>query len=389
MVSDVPLGVFLSGGIDSSAIAAAMVDLGVRDVCTLSIGFEEPTFDESSHARSVAAELGTRHHEMILEPRMMWELVPSVAGFLDEPLADASIIPTYLLSRFARKYVTVALGGDGGDELFAGYSTLQAHRLARYYTRIPRFVRHHAIAPAVRRLPVSHKNLSLDFRAKRFIEYADLPVADRHHEWLGPFGPAERRDLLSADVRGALGTRVATDALQEHVDRACNYDELSQVLYLDMKMYLEGDILAKVDRASMANSLEVRVPLLNTDVLEFATRLPIELKLRGLTRKYLFRKALAKHLPRHIINRPKKGFGVPLAKWFGSELRELLLDTLNADALRRQGLFDPDPVTELIEQHLQRRRDNRMALWALLIFQLWHDRYLGTATPAATPTARA
>jgi asparagine synthase (glutamine-hydrolysing) len=387
MVSDVPLGVFLSGGIDSSAIAAAMVDLGVHDVCTLSIGFEEPTFDESSHARSVAAQLGTKHHEMILEPRMMWELVPSVSDFLDEPLADASIIPTYLLSRFARGYVTVALGGDGGDELFAGYSTLQAHRLARYYTRIPRFLRHHAIAPAVRRLPVSHRNLSLDFRAKRFIEYADLPVADRHHEWLGPFGPEERRDLLSADVRVALATQATTGALREHVDRARSYDDLSQVLYLDMKMYLEGDILPKVDRASMANSLEVRVPLLNAQLLEFATRLPIGLKLRGLTRKYLFRKALAKRVPQHIIDRPKKGFGIPLAKWFGAELRELLLDTLHADTLRRQGLFDPDQVTELIDQHLERRRDNRMALWALLIFQLWHDRYLRTAARAARPTA--
>jgi asparagine synthase (glutamine-hydrolysing) len=381
LVSDVPLGVFLSGGIDSSAVAAAMADLGTSDVRTFSIGFSEPSFDESGYARGVAAQLGTDHSELILEPRMLSDLVPTLASFLDEPLADASIVPTYLLSRFTRRHVTVALGGDGGDELFAGYSTLQAHRLAGYYAYIPHFLRERAIAPAVRRLPVSHTNLSLDFRAKRFVQGTELPLPVRHHLWLGPCSPSERRKLLHPDLLRSIGSTDGFDALGEHVARSSTYDdELTQVLYLDMKMYLESDILAKVDRASMACSLEVRVPLLNALMLDFATRLPIDLKLRGLTRKYLLRKALTGRLPQQIIDRPKKGFGLPVSRWLCTDLRSLMLDLLSEDRLRRQGIFNADYVTRLVHEHLHKRRDNRMVLWALIVFQLWHERYL---TPGA------
>jgi len=383
LVSDVPLGVFLSGGIDSSAVVAAMADLGTSDVRTFSIGFSEPSFDESGYARRVAAQLGTDHSELILEPRMLWELVPSLASLLDEPLADASIVPTYLLSRFTRRHVTVALGGDGGDELFAGYSTLQAHRLAGYYARIPGFLRERAIAPAVRRLPVSHANLSLDFRAKRFVQGTELPLPLRHHLWLGPCSPSERQELLHPELLRTIGSTDAFEALGEHVACSAAYDDLTQVLYLDMKMYLESDILAKVDRASMACSLEVRVPLLNALMLDFATRLPIDLKLRRLTRKYLLRKALAGRLPQQIIDRPKKGFGLPVSKWLGTDLRSLMLDLLSEDRLRRQGVFNSEYVTRLIGEHLQKRRDNRMVLWALVVFQLWYERYLTPEVAAA------
>jgi asparagine synthase (glutamine-hydrolysing) len=388
LVSDVPLGVFLSGGIDSSAVVAAMADLGVRDIRTFSIGFQEPSFDESAHARCVAAHIGTSHSELVVEPHMLWELVPDIAGVLDEPLADASVIPTHLLSRFTRRQVTVALGGDGGDELFAGYSTLQAHRLATYYNRIPGFLRERAIAPAVRRLPVSHRNLSLDFRAKRFVQAADLPLPIRHHLWMAPCTARERRELLRPDVLHALGDRDALDALHEHVERSHTYDEVSKVLYLDMKMYLESDILAKVDRASMACSLEVRVPLLNRLMLDFASHVPSEFKLRGLTRKYLLRKALTGRLPQRIIDRPKKGFGLPVSSWLCTDLRELMLDTLSEQHLSRQGIFDPESVTRSIREHLAKQRDNRMILWALLIFQLWYDRYLAPGSPAVTTELR-
>jgi asparagine synthase (glutamine-hydrolysing) len=212
--------------------------------------------------------------------------------------------------------------------------------------------------------------MSLDFRAKRFIQAADRPLAERHHAWLG------------AGAAGLLAPNLANghsplDVLDEHVARAAAYDRLSQVLYLDMKMYLEGDILTKVDRASMACSLEVRVPLLNLALVELAARLPIELKLRGLTRKYLLRRALAGRLPPEIIRRPKKGFSFPVARWLRSELRPLVLDLLSEDRLRRQGLFDPALVGALLKDHFDGRADNRKALWTLLVFQLWHARYLG------------
>jgi asparagine synthase (glutamine-hydrolysing) len=318
----------------------------------------------------VARFLGTQHAERVLDPRLAWELVPRLADVLDEPLADASVVPTHLLSRFARERVTVALGGDGGDELFAGYSTLQAHRLADVYQRVPAGVRNGLIAPLVRRLPVSHANMSLDFRAKRFILGTDRPLAERHHVWLG----ADARGVLAPELKSANGAS-PFEVLAEHVARAANYDRLSQVLYLDMKMYLEGDILTKVDRASMACSLEVRVPLLNLRLVELAARLPIDLKLRGLTRKYLLRRALAGRLPPEIIHRPKKGFSFPVARWLRSELRPLVLDLLSEDRLRHQGLFDPPGVTRLVEEHFDGRRDNRKALWTLLVFQLWHERF--------------
>ena len=375
LVSDVPLGVFLSGGIDSSAVTAAMADLG-SDVHSFGIGFEDRSFDESAYARQVAAYLGTNHSEMTLEPRMLWELVPTMADKLDEPFADASVIPTFLLSRFARQQVTVALGGDGGDELFAGYSTLQAHRLAGWYRRLPRLLTRDLIPAAVQRLPVSHNNLSLDFRAKRFVSAMAHAPAERHQLWLGSFAPAETDQLLTPEAAAELDGYDAFDALDEHLASSRSCDDLSQVLYLDMKMYMEGDILTKVDRASMACSLEVRVPLLNLDLLELATHLPVDFKLHGFTRKYILRRALAGRLPREIIQRPKKGFGIPVARWFRGDLKELLLDSLNEDRLRRQGLFQPAYVSGLIDDHLTGRRDNRKPLWTLLMFQLWSDRWM-------------
>ena len=375
LVSDVPLGVFLSGGLDSSAVASAMVDLQHGDVRTFSIGFDDPSFDESQHARTVAQYLGTQHNELILEPRHLWELIPSIADFLDEPLADASIVPTHLLSRFTHERVTVALGGDGGDELFAGYPTLQAHRLASIYRRIPRLIRSRLIEPVVRSVPVSLNNMSLDFRAKRFILGSDRSLGVQHQLWLGAFSPDEKSRLLRPDVIESLGSDGTFEVVEDHLAECQAEDELSRVLYLDMKMYLEGDILVKVDRASMGCSLEARVPLLNASVVEFATRLPIDLKLRRLTRKYIFRKAVAGHLPPEIINRPKKGFGMPVSKWLQTHLRGLLLDLLSPERLRKQGLFQTSVVEQLIQDHLNGQRDNRKYLWSLLVFQLWYAKY--------------
>ena len=363
LISDVPLGVFLSGGIDSSAVTAMMTQLG-GDVKSFSVGFAERSFDEAHYARQVARHLGTDHHELTLEPAMMLALIPRLSTLLDEPLGDASIIPTYLLSAFTRQHVTVALGGDGGDELFAGYPTMQAHRLAGYYVRAPGVVRHGLVEPLVRRLPVSRDNLSFDFRAKRFVRGAAYPVPDRHQRWMGSFAPEERAAILTSDVQ--------RDGL---VDEYRSLDPLNQVLMLDMRLYLENDILVKLDRASMMASLEGRVPLLNNDFVAYATGLPLRMKLRGLRSKYLLKRALRGVLPDRILDRPKKGFGIPVAEWFRGPLREQLLSVLSPERVKREGFFEPSVVRRLIDEHLDGRRDNRKQLWTLFAFEMWLEGY--------------
>jgi asparagine synthase (glutamine-hydrolysing) len=370
LISDVPLGVFLSGGIDSSAVTAMMTQLG-GDVKSFSVGFAERSFDEAPYARQVARHLGTDHHELTLEPSTMLELIPKLPSLLDEPLGDASIIPTYLLSAFTRQHVKVALGGDGGDELFAGYPTLQAHRLAGYYMRAPRLLRRGLVEPVVRRLPVSRDNLSFDFRAKRFVAGAASPVAERHQRWMGSFAPEERLAVLAPEIRQALAARDGDDSTP--LNGAA--DPLNQVLFLDMRGYLENDILVKLDRASMMASLEGRVPLLNHDFVTYATSLPLDLKLRGLRSKYLLKRALRGILPDNILDRPKKGFGIPVAEWFRGPLRERMLAVLSPERIRTEGYFDVTAVRRLIDDHLAGRRDNRKHLWTLFAFEMWHEGY--------------
>jgi asparagine synthase (glutamine-hydrolysing) len=374
LISDVPLGVFLSGGIDSSAVTAMMTQLG-GDVKSFSVGFAERSFDEAPYAREVARHLGTEHHELTLEPAMLLGLIPRLSTLLDEPLGDASIIPTYLLSAFTRRHVKVALGGDGGDELFAGYPTMQAHRLAGYYMRAPRLFRERLVEPVVRRLPVSRDNLSFDFRAKRFVGGARHPVAERHRLWMGSFGPDERTAILSGDIRGQLAQQARSSGVVE----APSMDPLNEVLLTDMRMYLENDILVKLDRSSMMASLEGRVPLLNNDFVAYATQLPLNLKLRGLRSKFLFKRAMRGILPNRILDRPKKGFGIPVADWFRGPLREQMLSVLSPERITREGFFDPAAVGGLIDDHLEGRRDNRKQLWTLFAFELWHDGYLNPA----------
>ena len=379
LISDVPLGVFLSGGIDSSAVAAMMTQLG-SEVKSFSVGFADKSFDESGYAQQVARHLGTDHHELVLEPDMLLGLIPKLPSLLDEPLGDASIIPTYLLSEFTRRHVKVALGGDGGDELFAGYPTLQAHRLADYYGRVPAVVRRGLVEPVVRRLPVSRGNLSFDYRAKRFVGGAVYPVAERHQRWMGSFAGEERSALLSRDVREAV-ERSGQGGIGAFGDgSAWSREPLNQVLMMDMHGYLENDILVKLDRASMMASLEGRVPLLNNDFVEYATRLPLDLKLRGLKSKFLFKRALRGLLPDAILRRPKKGFGIPVADWFRGPLREQMLSVLSAERMARQGFFEPAAVGTLVRDHLEGRRDNRKQLWTLFAFELWHDGYVSRSS---------
>ena len=378
LVSDVPIGVLLSGGLDSSAVAAAMVDAG-SDVHSFSVAFDRPSFDESPHARKVAAHLGTRHHELRVTESMAAAIVPKLADLLDEPLGDGSFIPTYLLSKFAAEHVKVVLGGDGSDELFAGYPTLAAHRLIEYYERVvPWFARAYLMPKVMGRLPVSFDHLSPDFKLRQFLAGRGVPLEVRHHRWMGSFMQEDKTELFQPWIQPLLRDPYAM--AYEH-SRNCDARlALNTVLHDDMKLYLEGDLLLKVDRASMAASLEVRVPFLNRAVVDFATSLPLELKLRRLTGKYILKQAMADRLPRDIVFRKKHGFAMPVAHWLAAEFKELARDLLSADRLRRQGLFNAEYVNALLDDHLARRRDNRKPLWTLLMFQLWHTKYLESST---------
>jgi asparagine synthase (glutamine-hydrolysing) len=375
LVSDVPVGVLLSGGIDSSTIAALMVDTYPGTVNSFSIGFEEASFDESNYARMVADHLGTCHHELVLTSQVAADLVPTITDFLDEPFGDSSLIPTFLLSKFASEHVKVVLGGDGGDELFCGYPTLVAHRLIEIYERIvPWSVRAYVMPKILDWMPVSFSNISFDFRVRRFLAGRGVPLQARHHRWLGSFFDEEKEDLLQSWIKPVLRDTYAR--AYEHARECDARLPLNEIIYDDIKMYLEGDILYKVDRASMAASLEVRVPLLNRDVVSFASELPLELKLHRFTGKYLLKKCMQGELPREIINRPKKGFNMPVAYWLTGELKALVLDMLSKERIKRQGFFDYVYVKQLLDEHFSRQRDNRKLLWTLLMFQLWYDAYI-------------
>ena len=370
LVSDVPLGAFLSGGIDSSTVVALMVEaMPPESVKTFTIGFGERSFDESDHARRVARHFGTDHHEETFTPNVMLDLLPELANFLDEPFADASILPTYLLSKFTRSHVTVALGGDGSDELLAGYPTFAAERLANVY-RMPTTLHEKVVLPLVDRLPVVTSNFSLDFKLKRFVRGATLPTATRHATWLGSFNRPEQAALLIADAGDIFrAQRLAYDS-------APSTNGLERLIYLYTKTYLQDDILVKVDRASMACSLEVRAPFLDVDLVEFLGRVPPELKLRRLEGKYLLKRAMTDLLPPGIATRRKKGFGIPIAEWFKDGLRDELQEELGVARLKAQGIFEPAEVQRLVREHLAGRRDNRKSLWTLFVFQLWHRRWI-------------
>jgi asparagine synthase (glutamine-hydrolysing) len=377
LISDVPLGAFLSGGIDSSSVVAMMVSaLPPGAVKTFSVGFGERSFDESQHARRVAAHFGTDHREEVFTADMMLDILPAVVDWLDEPFGDASILPTYLLSRFTREHVTVALGGDGSDELLAGYPTFPADRLARLY-RVPQLLHANVIVPLADRLPVSTRNFSFDFKLKRFLRAASAPDDVRHATWLGSFAPNEQAELLTFLPRDPY-------AEQRHALAAAPSDQLTRLIYLYAKTYLQDDILVKVDRASMACSLEVRAPFLDVELVEFLGRVPSRLKLRRLETKLLLKRAMGETLPPGIATRRKKGFGIPVAAWFKGQLREALQDELSPERIRRQGLFDAAEVQRLVREHLTGRHDHRKQLWTLFVFQLWHRRWAAAARPSGT-----
>ena len=370
LVSDVPLGILLSGGIDSSSVAAMASEAAAGRVKTFSIAFDEKSFDESSYAQLVANHLGTEHYEKRFTEREMLDIVPEIPRLLDEPLGDGSLIPTFLVSRFTREHVTVALGGDGGDEFLAGYPTYPAHRIADYYRALPALLRKGLIEPAIQRLPVSTNNLSFDFRAKRFVLGAASQAGTRHTVWMGSFTPEQQRMLITPELLKAYSDDEVFDEVRRY-DTRNGMDVVEQMMTLDTMHYLSECVLFKLDRASMAASLETRAPFLDHTLIEFLMKLPIEMKLRRLTGKYILKRAMRKSLPQDVIKRPKKGFGMPVAKWVKGELRGLVRDTFARDRLRRQGFFNADYVQKLLDEHERGAADHRKLIWTLLMFELW------------------
>ncbi len=370
LIADVPLGVFLSGGVDSSAVVAMMAKAAQGPVRTFSIGFTEKSYDELAFARIVARRFGTDHEEERVRAEPV-EILPRLAEMYDEPFADSSSIPTWYVSRMARRSVKVALGGDGGDELFGGYETYAAYEAAGLYRRLPAWIAERLIPAAVRRLPVSDAKISFDYKAKHFVTWARRPPEEAHYGWKVTFDLADR-DALLAD-----GVGRGTDPLGLFVEafRRSRGDDLARLMRLDTRIYLPDDILVKVDRMSMAHSLEVRTPLLDYRLVEWATRLPSRLKVRGLSKKRIFREAMRGILPDPILDRKKAGFNVPMARWLREDLRDAVRDALSPTRLRAQGIFRPAEVARLIDEHDARRTDHSRHLWSLLMFSLWYDRY--------------
>ena len=374
LVSDVPLGILLSGGVDSSTVAAFAAQFSTEKVKTFSIGFEEDSFDESKFARQVAAHLNTEHYEEKLSVEKAADLISEIGEWLDEPMSDGSLIPTFLLSRFVRKHVTVALGGDGGDEVFAGYPMYFAHKVADNYLKVPHLLRNGLIEPFVRRLPVSNKNLSFDYKAKRFISASKFDLVTRHHSWFGSFTIEEQKDLLSEDVLAQTSADIYKGA--KDLLKICDAEnEIEQMQFLDLNFYMAEDILTKVDRASMAVSLEVRAPFLDPRIAQFAAQIPLGYKLKGNKGKYILKKAMEPFLPKNILHRPKKGFGIPIAEWLKGRLNPLMHDLLAPDRLKKQGLFNEKFVRKLIREHETNAASHHKQLWTLLVFQLWFENF--------------
>jgi len=376
LVSDVPLGVFLSGGIDSSTLVAMMSELSPGNVNSFSVSFPQRTFDEGEYAAYVARHFNTQHHVLTADDRTMRGALLTLIDHLDEPMADPAIIPTYLLSCFARQHIKVALSGEGADELFGGYPTYLGARTAEYYLRLPEFLRRQVFDRVRELLPVTSDAVPKGLFLRRFLTHAEKDPAVRHHSWFGMFSAEELEQLYTPQWAGAQPPISVIFNPLFRVLEGARFDEvLAEMLYLDFRMYLEDNLLVKVDRASMACSLEMRTPFLDHRLIEFAAGLPTNLKVRGFKGKYILKKAVEKWLPHKIVYRQKRGFTVPIASWLRSELRPLVAETLEEGKLKRQGLFDTAYVQQMFQEHVAGKADHRKALWTLLCFQLWYDRW--------------
>ena len=375
LMSEVPLGAFLSGGIDSSAVVALMAQESSEQVKTFSIGFDEQDFSELHHARRVAEHVGADHHEFIVRPDAM-EILPTLVEHYGEPFADSSAIPSYYVSKETRAYVTVALNGDGGDECFAGYERYAAMNIAAKYARLPRSLRNGVIANVVGALPGFEGRPNPLRKAKRFLASASLPPVERYLRWVSAFDEESKQSLYSDSFRHETASFRTAGILEPWFAKANGAGIVDASLLTDTMTYLPNDLLVKMDIASMTVSLEARSPFLDHHLMEFAASLPENLKLRGLTTKYLLKRVLRKLVPAENLNRSKMGFGVPIGHWFRGAMQPFLRQTLFSEKALSRGLFKPEMVLQIVDQHAAGKSDHSHRLWSLLMLELWFQRFI-------------
>lgn len=375
LMSDVPLGAFLSGGIDSSSVVAAMSKSSSTPVKTFSIGFDDATYNELPYARAVAKQYETEHTEQILDPNIV-DLVEKLVPHLDEPFGDFSIFPTYLVSEVAREQVKVVLSGDGGDEIFGGYDTYVAQSMDRYYHYLPGKLRHSMLPGLMARVPPRPEKKGVINKTKRFIEGAALPSSLQHTRWMMFISDDDREKLYRPEVGASLNGSSTAELIEGYFDTKTHWNPLAQQQYVDIKTYLVDDILTKVDRMSMAVSLEARVPLLDYRIVEFAVNLPAEMKISQGETKHIFKKAMSERLPHDVLYKPKQGFSIPIKHWLRDSLKPMMTDLLSPQTIRQRGYFNDDCVSGWVEEHLDGVQNHSHRLWALMVFEIWNQQFM-------------
>ena len=376
LISDVPVGVMLSGGMDSSALTALMAKIkGDADFHTFSLAFEDESFNEARYAHLVAKHVGTKHHNILVTPEKVRNLLPKYLAYIDEPYADGSAIPTYLLAECAKDYVTVLLSGEGGDEFFAGYDTHLAYKVRKIYRKIPAWIRRGVIQKAVKLLPVSHKKLSFDFKAKRFVAGAELETPDSHLAW---------RIVLTEDVKKIVlngyeqfeSFPPSVNFFREAFYHCSAEDELNRILYIDYRYHLADDLMIKNDRMTMAHSLEARVPFTDNELVKFLATVPVQCKLPGNKKKYLLRMAMKDFLPQEIIWKKKVGLEMPYSSWFRKELKDYGDELFSEARLKSIGLFNTGAISQLWREHQTMKVDHGRFFWGLMNYMLWYEMYI-------------
>lgn len=375
LISEVPLGAFLSGGVDSSAIVALMAQESDRPVKTFSIGFEEEDFSELKYAKRVADHVGAEYNEFIVRPNAL-DIIPTLVEHYGEPYADSSAIPTYYVAKETRKYVTVALNGDGGDESFAGYERYVAMLTAETYGRLPNALRKLLIEAPVSLLPTSELKRSRLRDAKRFLRAANLPRTERYFNWVSAFNGNSKTELYTRDFADAVSGHSAAALLDRWFTTANGTGTLDATLLTDQMTYLPNDLLVKVDIASMANSLEARSPFLDHTLIEFAASLPENIKMRGFETKSLLKKVAARLVPKDVVYRRKMGFGVPIGKWFRGEMKDFVRGVLLSERSLKRGIVKPEILERYVNEHTSASRDHSFQLWTLLMLELWFQRFI-------------
>lgn len=375
LYSDVPLGVFLSGGIDSSMIVGLMSQVYNQKIKTFSIGFDESDYNELRYARNIAKHFDTEHNEFIVRPKAL-EVLPTLIERYGEPYADPSCIPTYYVSKMSKQYVTVVLNGDGGDELFAGYERYRAMVYSRILDVLPAVLRKSLSSLFLNAISESTDGRKLVRRVRRFFEAASLPIHKRYMKWIGVFDDELKSQIYSRDFITSADNFTTGEFFRDCLSDSNELGLIDRLLKLDTLTYLPDDLLVKVDITSMANALEARSPFLDHRLIEFVVSLPSNYKLRGLTQKYIMKKIATKIIPKENIYRTKQGFGVPIGQWFRGELKDYLCDNLLSSGFLKRGYFKSTATREMVEQHLSNKKDYGFQLWTLLMFELWHRRFM-------------